>query len=86
MYWNFSSVLFSSLYSLDLFPFFSRYIPNTSHIYMVPSIVCSFVCIYLNILNYYMWDAITNNIQWDKVKNYDALINEIRTNKISFSL
>jgi hypothetical protein len=33
-----------------------------------------------------MWDAITNNIQWDKVKNYDALINEIRTNKISFSL
>ncbi len=25
-----------------------------------------------------MWDAITNNMQWDKVKNYDSLIGEIR--------
>ena len=32
----------------------------------------------LNVLDYYVWDAITNNMQWDKVENYDSLINEIR--------
>jgi len=25
-----------------------------------------------------MWDAVANTMQWDKVKNYDSLIDEIR--------
>ncbi|CAF2837225.1 unnamed protein product [Rotaria sp. Silwood2] len=31
----------------------------------------------LNVLDYYVWDAITNNMQWSKIKNYDSLIDEI---------
>ncbi|CAF4104980.1 unnamed protein product [Rotaria sordida] len=30
----------------------------------------------LNVLNYYVWDAITNNMQCDKVKDYDSLNDE----------
>ncbi len=32
----------------------------------------------LNALDYYVWDAITNNIQRDKVRNHGLLIDEIR--------
>ena len=32
----------------------------------------------LNVLDYYVWDAITNHMQWNKVKNYHSLINEIK--------
>ncbi|CAF1428140.1 unnamed protein product, partial [Rotaria sp. Silwood1] len=32
----------------------------------------------LNVLDYYVWDAITHNMQWNKVKDYDTLIDEIR--------
>jgi hypothetical protein len=31
----------------------------------------------LNVLDYYVWNAVTNAMQWDKVKNYDSLIEEI---------
>ena len=32
----------------------------------------------LNVLDYYVWDAITNHMQWSNVKNYDSLIDEIK--------
>ncbi|CAF4224181.1 unnamed protein product, partial [Rotaria magnacalcarata] len=32
----------------------------------------------LNVLDYYMWDAIGHNMHWDKVKSYDSLIDEIK--------
>ncbi|CAF1151578.1 unnamed protein product [Rotaria sordida] len=32
----------------------------------------------LNILNYYVWDAIGHNMHWEKVKNYNSLIEEIK--------
>ncbi|CAF4497109.1 unnamed protein product [Rotaria socialis] len=32
----------------------------------------------LNVLDYYMWDAIGHNMHWDKVKRYDSLIDEIK--------
>jgi hypothetical protein len=32
----------------------------------------------LNVLNYYVWDPITNHMQYDKVKNYDTLIDEVK--------
>jgi hypothetical protein len=32
----------------------------------------------LNVLDYYVWDAITNNKEWNKVKDYDTLTDEIR--------
>jgi hypothetical protein len=32
----------------------------------------------LNILDYDVWDAIGDNMHWDKVKNYNSLIDEIK--------
>ncbi|CAF4311844.1 unnamed protein product, partial [Rotaria magnacalcarata] len=32
----------------------------------------------LNVLDYYVWDAIGHNMHWDKVKSYDSLIDEIK--------
>jgi hypothetical protein len=32
----------------------------------------------LNVLDYYVWDAVGNNIRWDKVKNYGSLSDEIK--------
>jgi len=32
----------------------------------------------LNVLDYYVWDAIGNHMQWNKVENYDSLIDEIK--------
>ncbi len=32
----------------------------------------------LDVLDYCAWDAITNNMQWDKVKGYATLTDEIR--------
>jgi hypothetical protein len=31
----------------------------------------------LNVLDYYVWDAIGNNMHWEKVNNYDSLKDEI---------
>ncbi|CAM2729276.1 unnamed protein product [Rotaria socialis] len=35
----------------------------------------------LNVLDYYVWDAIGHNMHWDKVKSYDSLIDEIKKGK-----
>ncbi|CAF2099809.1 unnamed protein product [Rotaria magnacalcarata] len=32
----------------------------------------------LSVLDYYVWDAINHNIHWEKVKNYNSLIEEIK--------
>jgi hypothetical protein len=32
----------------------------------------------LSVLDYYVWDAIGNNMEWDKVNNYDSLTDEIK--------
>ena len=32
----------------------------------------------LNVLDYYVWDAVGNNIRWTKVKNYESLSDEIK--------
>lgn len=32
----------------------------------------------LNVLDYYVWDAVTTNMQWDKVNDYHSLTEEIK--------
>jgi hypothetical protein len=32
----------------------------------------------LNVLHYYVWDVIRNNMQWDKAKDNDSLVEEVR--------